>query len=43
MELHDRRSWAVKLPNPDVVDTDTGKSLYQEARDELNTWVRQDG
>ena len=30
-----RTSWAVELPNPDAGDEETGKSLYQEARDEL--------
>ena len=42
LNLHGRDSWAVKLPDPLAVN-DSGKSLYEQARDELNTWVRQDG
>ena len=43
LNLYGRKSWAVPLPDPLAIDCETGKSLYQEAREELNTWVRQDG
>ena len=42
LNLYERDCWAVELPDPLAVN-DSGKSLYQQARDELNTWVRQDG
>ena len=42
MDYHGRTSWVKPLPDPDIIDEETGKSLYQAAREELNTWVRQD-
>ena len=39
--LHGCDSLAVESPDPLAVN-DSGKSLYQQARDELNTWGRQD-
>ena len=43
LDLYGRKSWAVKLPNPDATNQESGKSLYEEAKEELNIWVRQDG